>query len=234
MPKGLQELCDEMRCERVLSVREGTQCGAQVRASACVGVENATHPMFGPFDLVQALHGSQRHATNALDEAEAKHRRHRPQFSNRQRRDTLKRFDVLIDVAEMNARFAVGDQRNRDLVDAWVAREWASGKFGKLAIVACRQTGANLLQVLLHDVIVVEQPFGGRPGVDALGAGREQACVGVGEDASGVREAREWTRWKQRSSTGLKPLRTRYLARARREVVDPEEVTMDGTDEQFL
>ena len=67
--------------------------------------------------------------------------------------------------------FGVRDQLDRYFVDARESRERAARELGQLPVVALRQVCADLADVLLDDVEVVEEPFAGRADVDAFVGG---------------------------------------------------------------
>jgi hypothetical protein len=85
----------------------------------------------------------------------------------------------------------MANQADRDLVDARVSRERACSQFGQLLVVASRHARADLAQVLLNDVEVVEQPFAGRADVRTTLDRRGQIRSCGLEDLSGLVEAVE-------------------------------------------
>ena len=90
----------------------------------------------------------------------------------RERRDLLERGDEPADVLEVDPPFGVRDQGDGQLVDPRVAGQRAAGQLGQLAVVAARQALADLADVLLDHVVVVEQPL--------AGGARRPALVGRG------------------------------------------------------
>ena len=99
-----------MRCELVIGVGKVSQRFAQGSSAACTCRENAIGPQLRELDFVQPLHGAQRHPPDALDQADSQHRGHRPQLTDGERRDALKRLDVEIDVFKVDARFGMRDE----------------------------------------------------------------------------------------------------------------------------
>ena len=110
----------------------------------------------------------------------------------------MPRLDEEVDVGIVEPRLGMRDERDRDLVHARVPGERAAGELGEFAVEAARQVGAHVLQVLLHDVVVVEQPLRGGPGVGrvtlpglplAVGERRRHGAAGDSgtDDDDGVR-----------------------------------------------
>src|ERR1700720_134504 len=77
-----------------------------------------------------------------------------------------------------------------DSEDAWIAFERAVGELGQLAVEAARKVVANLANLLLDDMKVIDQPFGGG-GYGALFANRGRgASIHVEQDSRVGAEAR--------------------------------------------
>ena len=175
----LQDPTDEIRRERVAAADEVAQHLVERAAVLVGGAPDALGPGVGLLDLVEPLDGAQGHAPDVLDEPQAQHGRHGPQLADGKRLDRLERLHEQLDVAEIDPPLRVRDERDRQLVDPGVAGERAPGQLGQLAVIAPRQAVAHLADVLLHDVVVVEQPLSRRPDV---GLGRSQPGVGAGQD----------------------------------------------------
>src|SRR4029079_19160124 len=111
---------------------------------------------------------AERHAADALDEPEPEHRGQGPELADPERDHLLERRDETGQIVELDPGFGVGDERDGDLVDPGIPRERSGGEFGQLAVVLPREALANLEDVLLHHVQVVEQPFPGGPDVVVL------------------------------------------------------------------
>ena len=56
----------------------------------------------------------------------------------------------------------MGDEGPGDAEHPRIAGERAIAQLGQLAVVARRQIGADLADLLLDQMVIVEQPFGGR------------------------------------------------------------------------
>ena len=92
----------------------------------------------------------------------------------------------------------VGDECPCNTEDAGVARERPVCEFGQLSVIARRQVDADLPDLLLHHVVVVQQPVGCG---DHAGTCRQLGCAGaiggqqlvrIGAQASVQRRHRGW------------------------------------------
>ncbi len=93
------------------------------------------------------------------------------------------------------------DERPREAEDARIAGERAFCEFWQLAIVAGRQVVADLADLFLDEVIVVEQPFGGRHHAPAALQFFGARAVGREQDGGVVvepRVQRQNSRWRLR------------------------------------
>jgi hypothetical protein len=80
------------------------------------------------------------------------------------------------------------DQGDGQLVDPGVTGQGTAGQLRELPVVATRQALPHLADVLLHDVVVVEQPLTG--GADVSGPiGGGETVVGLLEDPAGPVQA---------------------------------------------
>ncbi len=217
--------------------------GARTKASSAAS-RAALPPLAGGLDprrplvrllhLVQPLHRAQRHAPHALDQRQAEHGRHGPELADGERRDLLEGRDEVLDVLEVDPPLGVRDQGDRQLVDARVAGERPARQLGQLAVVAARQALAHLADVLLHHVVVVEQPLARRPDVHVAVGSRREAVVGVVQDAPGLREA------GQQGSLPAPPHRRGQALRAGDgagllgELVGAQQLAPDGAREELV
>jgi hypothetical protein len=94
-------------------------------------------------------------------------------------------------VREIEMAFRVRDQFDRDLVHAWESRERSIRELRELAIVAFRQRRANLADVLLDRVKIVEEPFASRAYVDAIVCGVAECFASVEQELICLFEALE-------------------------------------------
>ena len=88
--------------------------------------------------------------------------------------------------------------------------------------------------MLLHDVIVVEQPLGRGACIHVVSGRREQSLLRVGEDPSRLGQTSQQARWTQRRAARDKPLIARHRTCARREVICAQQFTTDRTRQQFV
>ncbi len=91
--KLMEEARYEIGVEVVLRADELAECGAERGTTGIVRRLQSGGPPVGTLDLVESLHGTERHPPYVLDQAEAQHCRDGPQLSDRKRRDLLKCSD---------------------------------------------------------------------------------------------------------------------------------------------
>ena len=93
-------------------------------------------------------------------------------------------------ISGIEVAVGMGDEGPGETEDPRIAGERPLGQFRQLAIVAGRQVVANLADLLLDEVIVVEQPFGGRNDASAALQFRGARPVGGEQDGGVVVEPR--------------------------------------------
>ena len=89
----------------------------------------------------------------------------------------------------VEAAVGVGDESPGHAEHAGIADQRTAAELGKLAVVAGRQVGADLTDLLFDEVIVVEQPFRGRRDRPAFIGRLGQAAIGLEQDAFVVGQA---------------------------------------------
>src|SRR5690606_22449296 len=82
-----------------------------------------------------------------------------PQLADGQRRDALERLQRPVDDLQVGASLRMGDERDRQLVHAWVSRERARVQNRQLPVVAFGKALAYFPNVPPHDVNVVQKPL---------------------------------------------------------------------------
>ena len=87
--------------------------------------------------------------------------RDRPQLADRQRLDPLVCAHEPAQHLGVEAAVGMRDEGPGEAEDARIAGERSRGQLGKLPVVGRRQIVTDLADLLLDEVIVVEQPFGG-------------------------------------------------------------------------
>ena len=97
-----------------------------------------------------------------------------------------------------------------------------------------REALADLVDVFLDYMEVVEQPFSGRPDVEIGCGGDGESGVGIVQDAPGVIEPAEQRRTAAPRSGPGEALAGGDGASAIAEVLDPEQLAADRTRQQLL
>ena len=98
-------------------------------------------------------------AAEVLDEHDAERDGNRPQLADGERLDALIGVDEAAEEVGVETAVGVGDIGPRDAEDAREAGKGSAGELGQLAIISGRQVAADLENLLLDDVIIVEDPF---------------------------------------------------------------------------
>ena len=196
--------------------------------------DQALGARIGALQLIQALHGAQRHAAHALEQPQAQHCRHGPELADRERRDLLKRADEQIDVARVDPPLGVGDERDRELVDARIARERPAGELRQLAVVAAGEALAHLADVLLDDVEVVEQPLARGSDVHIAVGGGGETRVRVVQNAAGLVQPGEEAGSPPTGAALDQTLAGRHRAGTIREVLGAQQLAADRPAEHLV
>ena len=130
-------------------------------------------------------------AAQVLDHDQPQQAGHRPQLADRQRRDFLIRPEEQLEQGRVEAAVGMGHEGPGDPVRARVIGERAADELGKDPVVPWGQRLPDLDQLLVDDVEIVDQPFGGGGDraflLDFFGEG----AIGVEERAGVVLEAIE-------------------------------------------
>ena len=167
------------------------------------------------------MHDPLRQPPEILDQHDPQCDRHRPEFADRQRLDLLVGPHVANQHFGIEAAVGVGDEGPGHAEHARISRERSLGELGQLPVIARRQVGANVADLPLDEMIVVDQPFGRRgdraPLVDRLGDG----AIGIEQHRSVVGEPT-----RQRMALGrlrCDGLRDREAPRVLLQALDAEE-----------
>ena len=129
-------------------------------------------------------------ATEVFDEEHAERDRNGPELADGQWFDALVGEDKAPEHFRVEAAVRVGDEGPGDAVDPGVSGERAAGELGEFLIVGVGEVVADLAQLFVDQVEVVDQPFG-RGGDFLAGAdGVGDQAVRFAEDAAVVRDAR--------------------------------------------
>ncbi len=141
--------------------------------------DNAIGPRVGEVAIGAVGGNVRRDASQVFDQRETQHDRNGPQFTDRQRGDTLICRDESLETVERDAPVAVRDRFGGNVVDA---RKTAF-QLRQFPAIALGQMPARRADLLLDDVEIVEQPVAGR---------RDSAIVGdrIGEHGRGLDQDR--------------------------------------------
>ena len=101
-------------------------------------------------------------APQVLDQHDPQRDRHRPELADRERLHALVGAHEAAERLRVEAAVGVRDERPGQAEDARIALEGPFRELGQLAIEAAREIVADLADLLLDDVEVVDQPLGGR------------------------------------------------------------------------
>ena len=97
-----------------------------------------------------------------LDEHDAQRDRDGPQLADREGLDGLVRRDEATQHLGIEVTVGVRDERPGDAEDPRIARERTVRELRQLPVEAGRQVQSRVADLLLHEVVVVQQPLGGR------------------------------------------------------------------------
>jgi hypothetical protein len=117
--------------------------------------------------------------------------RHGPQLADGERRGALVGEDEALERLGVKAAVGVADDFEREGVDARVTFEGPGREFREFVVVAARQVFADLAELLLDDVEVVEEPLGGGRDRAVLADGVGQRAVGLDQHAAVLLGARQ-------------------------------------------
>jgi hypothetical protein len=142
----------------------------------------------------RAPRGTARHdglggAAQILDQDDAQRDRHRPELADLERLHRLIGLHEARQQLRIETAVRMRDEGPGETEDAGVAGERAVGELRQLSVIAGRQVGADLADLLLDDVEVVDQPFGRRRDLGALVDRFRDRAVGLEQRAAVVGEA---------------------------------------------
>ena len=123
-------------------------------------------PVVGQDELLETLDGAERHPPHVLHQPEPEHRRQRPELADGERCHLLERGGEGADVLCIEAPLGVGDELDRQVVDPGIPGERSVREVRQLPVVPARKILADLGDVVLDDVEVVQQPVPGRTDVE--------------------------------------------------------------------
>ena len=115
----------------------------------------------------------------------------RPELADRQRLNTLVGADEPPEHVRVEPAVRMRHERPGQSVDARIALERPLGQLGKLPVEAGRQIVADLTQLFIDDVEVVDQPLRGRSDRAFFPDGLRDRAIRVAQHASVVLDARQ-------------------------------------------
>ncbi len=233
-PELLEETGDERRGERRRRFGKALELGVTRLGPRLARAGDPGRRLVGRLQIVEPLHGAQRHPAHVLDQAQPEHRGHRPELADGEPRHLLERLDERADVVEADPALAVGDERDRQLVDPRVARQRAGGQHRQLAVVAAGEALLHLTDVLLHHVIVVQQPLAGGADVGAAIGGGGELGVRVIQGAAGVVEPGEERRAPPVRRHLREPLPRGHVLGPLGQVLGAEQLAADRAGQQIV
>ena len=136
-----------------------------------------------------AAHDAHGRAPQVLDQHDAQRDRHGPQLADAERLDGLVGAHETGQRLRIEPAVGVGDERPGHAEHAGIAGQRTAAQLGELAVVAGRQVGADLADLLFDEMVVVEQPFRGGRDRTALVGGLGDAAVGSQQHAFVVGQA---------------------------------------------
>jgi hypothetical protein len=149
-----------------------------------------------------------------------------PQLPDGQRLDPLVGRDVAAETDGLEAAVGMGDVGPGQPVDPRIPRERPAGQLRELPVVVGRQVVADLPQLLIDDVEVVDEPFGSRGDRALLADGQRQGAIAGEQDPAVVgdpgserdstpRIGQDGLRRRQRLGVLLQPLDAEQLCQDR-------------------
>ena len=132
-----------------------------------------------------------RQAPEVLHEYDAQRDRHGPQLADRQWLHTLVGVQEPPEELGIESAVGMGDEGPGDSIHARIAGERPLGQLGQLPVEPGRQVVADLAQLFVDDVEVVDEPFRRRSDRALLADGLGDHAIGFAQDAAVVLNARQ-------------------------------------------
>ncbi len=224
LAEPLRKLNRERACER--DTLEAPKSGGGRELSASRRTEQTVRERVGLFAGGSRPNDPVREAPQVFDQDDTERDRDCPELPDRQRRDPLVRADEAAEHLRIEAAIGVGHERPRDSENARESLQMSFGELRQLSVEARRQVVVDLANLLLDDVKVVDEPFGGRRDrsffADRVGDGP----VRLEEDAGVFVDP--WRDPPTASAAGGDPLRHGKAFRVLLETLDTEELCSDG------
>jgi len=114
-----------------------------------------------------------------------------PELADRKRLHALVRADEPGKQLRVEATVRVGDECPGDPEHAWISGQRTLCKLGQLSVIARRQVVADLADLRLDDVVIVDQPLCGGRACASLGNCPGNGAVGLEQGPSIVAQTRD-------------------------------------------
>ena len=105
------------------------------------------------------MHDALGQAPEILYEHHAQRDRDRPEFADRQRLHALVGAHETTERLRVKPAVRMGDERPGQPINAWIALEVTVSQLRQLSVKAGGQIITDLAQLLVHNVVVVDQPL---------------------------------------------------------------------------
>ena len=155
-----RELGDERDGHRRIGRDQLRERDDRLRRIAPPVLEQRVGPFGGALAIAAAGRHARDHAAQVLEQREPQHDRDRPQLAELERLHALIRGDERVEHLLVDAAVRVRDQLEREIVDARHARVAVEPR--QHPAVAARQVAPGDQDLIVEQVVVVDEPLGGR------------------------------------------------------------------------
>ena len=190
LAQPLDELHREGRHQRA-ALEPGQAPGGRQRGAVVADSQQLVGQRVGLLARRPPAHDALGQAAEVLDEHDAKGDGHRPQLADGQRLHALVGLHEPPEHLRVEPAVGVGHEGPGQAVHARVAGQRPLGQLGQLAVEPGREVVADLAQLLVDDVKVVDQPFRRRRDRALLADGGGDDAVRLAEHATVVLDARQ-------------------------------------------
>ena len=181
-------------CTAKASARGWLSKGLEQRGKIGIGLaggaQEAIGKLVGLLAGGAAAHDMLREAPQIFDEHDADSDGHGPEFADGERLHALIRGDESAQHLGIEAAVGMRDEGPGDSVNTRIALQVAGGEFRQLAVKAGRQVFADFPELLIDDIEIVDQPFGGGGDGVVLLDGSREFLVALKEHAAVFHDAR--------------------------------------------
>ena len=189
--QALRQFGDEGRLHRLDRARHVGHLQDQVAGTLLGGIDHARGPFAGQLALLPGVDQARGQAAQVLDQGQAQHDRKCPQLAEGEHGALLVGADEMRQACFLDQAVALGDEFEAQVVNARLPR---CSQARQRAAVGARQVMARGADLLVDQVVVVEQRFGGRQGGIGAALGRtaaRQGGAGGGDGGGVVGQARQ-------------------------------------------